>query len=425
MGHRYALNQSIRQDQRLVMNMAMRHAFDVLQMPVAELSEWLEKEIEQNPLLEISRSGHQNLSYLETAVAERPSKQQYLSREIRSYFDLEEERKIAEYIAGSLNEKGFLSLSVEELCSTLEVEEALILKVLHRFQRMEPVGLGTQGVQEALLVQLEEKGLKGSVIYRIVEQYYSDLLHHRLKKITKVFRLSATELKALVYTDLRPLTPFPGHLFQSAYNPVIIPDITIKKEGEIWNIEMNERDLPSFQIHSQYLEMVENEALVREDIDYIRRHLAAGKWLQRIVSRRKETLEKIMIYILKKQLEFLEGTVHTPLPMTMSEIALALNKSESTITRAIANKSVSCPLGLLKLRTFFTQAIQTDEGTISNKKAKDLLVKLVEQEETPLSDETLSKLLKSQGVPCARRTVTKYRKQLKILAATKRKLWKR
>ncbi|NGX50534.1 MAG: RNA polymerase sigma-54 factor [Chlamydiae bacterium] len=422
MGYQYALNQSMALNQRLVMNMAMRQALDVLQMPVDELSDWLEREIEQNPLLEITSPGLRDLSHLERATAETPH--HYLSGEIRAHFDLCEEREIAEYIAGSLDEKGFLSLSIKEIGAALEVEEARVAEVLYRFQRMEPAGLGAEGVQGALLVQLEMKGLKGSVIYGVVEHYYSDLLRNRLKKITKVFRLSGQELRDLVHSKLRPLNPFPGHLFLHSHNPPITPDITIEKVGASWRVETSEGSLPTFQVHASYLEMVENKRLNREELDYFRRHIAVDRWLHRILSRRKETLEKITLYILKKQADFLEGETQTPLPMTMSEIAASLGKSESTITRAIANKYVASPLGLLKLRSFFTQALHTDEGAISNKRAKDLLRKLIDQEEKPLSDETLSQLLKEQGIPCARRTVAKYRKQLKILSSSERKLWK-
>ena len=418
----YGLNQSMQCDQRLVMNMGMRRAFEVLQMPIAELSDWLEREIEQNPTLEIAKRRQGDLSYLEMTIPQAPSQREHLAREIQDHFDGEKEREIAEYIGGSLDVKGFLTLSVEELSSALNVEKSLVLNVLRIFQRMEPVGLGTEGVREALLVQLEVRGLKRSVLYSVVEQYYTDLLHSRLKKISKMFGLSTQELKSLIASDLRPLTPFPGHFFLHPYNPSITPDITVEKENDMWKIEV--RELPSFRIQPSCLRVVKDKSLKGEDLKYIRRHVAEGKWLSHILERRQSTLEKIMAYILKKQADFLEGTLDTPLPMTMCEIAAALEKSESTITRAIAHKYVASPIGLLKLRSFFTQAIVTDKGVVSNKKAKDLLVKWIAQEEKPLSDEALSKRLKAEGIPCARRTVAKYRQGLNILKASTRKAWK-
>lgn len=417
MDHHFALHQNIRQDQRLVMNMAMQRAFDVLQMPIHELSDWLEREIEQNPLLEISSSRDKSHSCLETTIANTPSRHTYLQEAIRDHFETEEEQAIAEYIAGSLDDKGFLTLSKEESYHSDEAFKC----VLHAFQRMEPVGLGARDVQEALLIQLEVKGKKNSTIYHIVKEHYNDLLHSRYRAITKLFRLTLGELKRMIQTQLRPLNPFPGQLFTTMHNPAITPDIRVEKVGENWKVEVCEGDLPSFHIHESYLE---THNLKREDRDYIRRHVAAGKWLYRILDRRKETLQQIMLCIVKKQTDFLEGIAQAPHPMTMSEIASALQKSESTVTRTIANKYVDSPLGLISMRSFFTQPIHTQEGAVSNKRAKDLLVKLIEQEDSPLSDESLSLLLKAQGIPCARRTVTKYRKQLKILSAAERKLWK-
>jgi len=425
MGCYCALNQRVGQDQRLIVNMAMLRAFNVLQMPITALGEWLEREIEHNPILEISKPRYQHLADFEIPVVDHPSPYAYLLKEIHSHFYTEKECKIAEYVAGSLDEKGFLTLSDEELCATLDIEQALLSRVLHTFQRMRPLGLGAHNVQEALLIQLEAGGLKGTTIYHIVKQFYNDLLHHRFKNIMKAFRLNITELKSTIYSQLHPLTPFPGHSLISRHSPTIIPDITVERGEGMWQIEINRWGLPPIQIHAHYLEMAENGSLDRKDAKYIHRHIAASKWLKHIVRQREKALEKIMAYILEKQVSFLEGVTQTPLPMTMSEIASALNRSESTITRAVSNKFISCPLGVLELRSFFTQALQADEGIISNRRAKDLLLKLIEQEETPLSDDTLSKLLKDQGISCARRTVTKYRQQLKILSASKRGMWKR
>jgi len=416
------LYQSMHQGHYLTMNMAMYQAFDVLQMPISELSDWVEREITYNPLFEITQTYHSN--FPSTEITKEPSQREYLSMEIRDHFDSEKERKIATYIGDALNEKGFLTLSIDEICSILCVNKPLVLNVLHIFQRMHPIGLGTHNVQEALLVQLEERGRKGSIIYNIVEQYYDDLLHQHLKKIARVFALNIHSVTSLIYSELRPLMPFPGYFFTSLSNPIIIPDITIEKEGDMWKIEMNERDLPSFQVHSQYLKILEESSLTKKELSYMRRRLAAGQWLHHVINQRQETLKAIIVCILKRQSAFLEGMFHTPSPMTMNEIALALNRSHSTITRAVANKYISCPIGLLKLRTLFTQPLQTDIGVISSKKAQELLIKLVAQEKYPLSDRELSTLLlQNHGISCARRTIAKYRKYLNIPASSERGIW--
>ncbi len=404
--------QSIRQDHRLVMSVAMERAFQVLMMPTIELSDWLEREIEKNPLLDLQKSYCEPFD--QSMIRSEVTLYDYLMKEIGVYFQTEREKAIAREIAGSLDEKGFLTLSPEELIGKEDV--------LRKFQQIEPLGIGARSVQETLLIQLEDK--KERPIYRIVALHYDDLLHNRLKIISKKLKISIVEIKKMIQNDLRPLNPYPGRAFQREINSDLVADITIQKEGGLWSVEVNDSNLPSFQIHEFYLDALENQSLKSDEVDYIRRHLAAGKWLTRILGRRKKTLHEIATYLLKQQRDFLEGITDAPIPMTMKEVAEALALSESTITRAIADKGVATPRGLLKLRSFFTCGIQSSRGEISNQEAKDLLLKLIHQEKDPLSDEALSQKLKKRGIQCARRTVTKYRKELKIASASQRKVWK-
>ncbi|MCP5503932.1 MAG: RNA polymerase factor sigma-54 [Chlamydiales bacterium] len=404
--------QSIRQDQRLIMSVAMERAFHVLMMPTLELNDWLEREIEKNPLLKLSHSPSK--PYDISLIRSKVSLYDYLSHEIELHFETSQEKEIAREIAGSLDEKGFLTLSEEELLG----KEA----VLKKFQQIEPIGLGTRNVREALLLQLE--GKKKDLIYQIVDLHYDDLLHNRLGKISKSLKITLPEIKEMIHNDLRPLNPFPGRVFENDFNPPLIADVSIIKEGDSWSVEVNDSDLPTFEVHETYLKALENPYSKQQEVDFIRRHLAAGNWLIRILHRRKKTLLEIATYLLKKQREFLEGIQGSPSPMTMKEVARALTLSESTITRAIAHKAIATPRGLLKFRSFFTHALQSEEGNVSNQEAKDLLLKMIDQEKDPLSDQQLSIKLKERGIQCARRTVSKYRKELKIGSAHQRKMWK-
>lgn len=404
--------QSIRQDQRLIMSAAMERAFHVLMMPTLELNDWLEKEVEKNPLLKLSRSSSRPFDL--SLACSNITLHDYLSHEIELLFQASHEKEIAKEIAGSLDEKGFLTLSEEET----KGKEA----VLKKFQQIEPVGLGARSVREALLLQLEEK--EDLPVYQIVDLHYDDLLHNRLGKISKALKISLSEIKEVIRKDLRPLNPFPGKIFESDFNPPLSPDISIIKEEDLWSVEINDSDLPTFEVHETYLKALENPLAQQEEVHFIRRHLAAGNWLTRTLQRRRKTLFEIATYLLKKQLKFLEGIQASPNPMTMKTVAQALELSESTITRAIAHKTIATPRGLLKLRNFFTFALQSSQGSISNQEAKDFLLKLIDQEASPLSDQQLSEKLKERGIQCARRTVTKYRKQLRIGSASQRKMWK-
>lgn len=406
------LHQSVRQDHRLIMNVAMERAFHVLMMPSVELNDWLEMEIEKNPLLKLTKSSSKPID--QSLIRSEVTLYSYLMHEIELHFQTHREKEIAKELAGSLDEKGFITLSSEELLGKEDI--------LKKFQQIEPIGLGARNVREALLVQLEIK--IDQPIYQIVSLHYDDLLHNRLGKISKSLKISIPDLKKIIQKDLRPLNPFPGRQFHHDFNPYLSADVSIQKEGDLWSIEVNDADLPTFEIHESYLEELKNPSLKHEEMDFIRRYIAAGNWLERIVQRRKKTLQEIATYLLKKQKNYLEGSAANPSPMTMREVAEALSLSESTITRAMAHKTVATPRGLLKFRSFFTHSIQSQQGKISNQEAKDLVMKLIGMEKEPLSDATISEKLKTQGIQCARRTVAKYRKELKIGSASQRKIWK-
>lgn len=404
--------QGVRLDQRLMMSVAMERAFHVLMMPTLELKDWLEREIEKNPLLKI----RPRASYpVDTSlISSKVTLYDYLLHEIELLFDSPEEKEVARIIAGSLDEKGFLTLSEEEL----EGKE----EVLKKFQTIEPIGLGARNVQEALLLQLEER--KKDPIYQIVSLYYDDLIHNRLERISKGLNLSLNDIKELIYRDLHPLDPFPGRRFDHTVTLPLTADVSMIKEGDGWIVEVNDLDLPTFEVDETYLKVLNHPHSTQAEIRFVRQHLAAGHWLRRILHRRKRTLLSIATYILEKQQRFLEGEEGTLRPMTMREMADDLTLSGSTITRAIANKSIATPRGLLLLRSLFTYSFQGKEEAVSNQKAKDLLLKIIAQEKKPLSDQKLSEELSERGVPCARRTVTKYRRELRIGSARQRKMWK-
>ncbi|WP_316355843.1 RNA polymerase factor sigma-54 [Candidatus Neptunichlamydia sp. REUL1] len=412
MGRNLHFSQCIQQDQHLIMSVAMERAFHVLQLPTEELSDWLEQEIEQNPVLDLPRSPAKEFD--PSSAPSKPSLYDHLLFQIAIHFTTEEEKEIAHYFAGSLNSKGMLTLSKEEV----KGKE----KVLHVFQRMEPRGVGARSVQEALLIQLEEKN--HSLAYSLVSNHYDDLLHLRLQKIAKEMHLTLSKVKAIIHKQIRPLNPFPANGYQDEANPFLTADVTLRNEENVWSVEVNDSSLPPIQIHPYYLNALEEKELKNDEIALIRRHLDAGKWLIRIIDRRKRTLQEIATYLLKREQDYFEGIASAPTPLTMKEVAKALSLSKSTITRAIANKALATPRGLLTFRSFFNQGLRSIKGDISSKQAKDLLLKLIQQEEVPLSDETLSKQLLSQGIQCARRTVTKYRKELKIGSASQRKLRK-
>jgi RNA polymerase sigma-54 factor len=405
--------QTVRQDHRLIMSAAMEQAFHVLMMPVEELSEWLISEIEKNPLLKLTKPILE-----ETEISLIPFEKtlyEHLLHQIELSFNDTQEKEIARFLAGSLDEKGFLTLTKEELKGKEEV--------LKKFQHLDPQGIGARNPREALLIQLRKK--EGSLPFTLIAYHYDDLLHNRLGKISKTLKINLSELQQIIRKELRPLNPCPASSYHREVNPYLTADLSINYENEVWSIEITDSYLPKIEIDEVYLHTLQSAHLKKEESEFIRRYLAAASWLERSIDRRSKILYQIGSYLLKTQKRFLEGTDSSPIPMTMKDMANALHLNESTITRAISNKGAATPRGLIPLRKFFTHSVESDQGKISNQEAKILLLRLIDQETDPLSDEALSIKLKAHGIQCARRTVTKYRKELKIGSASQRRLYRR
>ena len=430
MSHRFSIKQTVRQDQKLIINIAMQCAFSVLQTPICELSSFVQTEIEKNPLLEITYpTPYQNQDYTSHSSSieeECVSLYTHTLKEIHYHFENPNEKELATYIAGCLDEKGFFTFNQEEVSKSLGVSLTYFQNVLKKFQHMEPLGLGTSNVREALLVQLKAFKKEHTLIYTIVEKYFHYLQKVRVKELAKKLGFTEERLTSILHDSLKTIRLFPAASFQQTFNPPIFPDLFIKKEEGYWEVDTNDALLPAFRLHPVYLKSLEEKNHSRADQKFIREQLASAKWLQRILKKRKQTLLDIGAYLVKKQESFLEGASTSPSPMTMQELANAFALSPSTITRAVEGKYLLCPCGLIKLRELFTGKLQTDKGVISNKQAKNLLLKLIchEDKSRPLSDQRLSEALLKEGIPCARRTITKYRKELDIAAANKRKYFR-
>ena len=403
----------------------MQRAFAVLQMPIHELAKWLEDEIEQNPVLEIVTNGPSSLSSSHVNTREQYTLYQYLIKEIPDYFAESEQIDLAKYIAGSLDQKGFLTMSYQEISEAKQVSIPFIHQVLEIFHQIEPVGLGAKNVKECLLIQLKLQSKENTLGYQILDQYYEDLIHNRPHAIAKKMGISTKKLREIIQLDIKSLTPFPGHQFLSDENHTLIPDIFIEKKEEAWEIQINGDELPTIRIQPYYQNSLKDHLVDIEESRFVRRYVSSGKWLIHILHRRKKILTSLSLFIIKMQQEFLEGLTSAPNPMTMKDAALFLNLSESTITRAISGKYLSYPRGIIKIRDFFSSSIATNSGKISNQKAKNILQDLIKKEDKkkPLSDKALSLHMISQGIRCERRTITKYRKLLHLPTASQRKFW--
>jgi RNA polymerase sigma-54 factor len=361
--------------QGLIISPLLTQAFEVLKMGSEELFDHIESILESNPLITVygqSKGIDGSIARYEVSLYE------HLMMQARLVFkDLSQ----AEAIIGNLDQKGFYTDPFID-------EEAL--KIIQSF---DPPGIAAKDVRDSLLIQLRMNGQGQSLAYQIINHSYLDFLHGRRSKISKALKCSLSEVNKEILTKIKPLDPFPGYRF--ALGPSTVPsiDIVINEEVEI------NTPLPLFSLKEEYS--------VFSHTPFYRAYLSEAKWLIRSVNRRNELLQLIGSFLKKTQKGFLLG--EGPLiPMTMREAALLLDISEASLTRAVSNKLVSCPLGILPLRSFFS----------INQKAKELLITLINNENkaSPLSDQKLA-----ESLNVARRTATKYRLELKIPNAARRK----
>lgn len=443
---------NIRQNQQLLLTVAMQQAFQVLQMPILELEEWLKNEIEQNPVIEyvqdeeeeehslpsfeekeidFEKSGFEILGSLDegfdnSLFGEETAEEPGIPHE-RSLFEhlmlqatmalTAQELPLAEQLIGSLDERGFLRTPLNALFNAGEREPAQ--KVLEKIQAFDPPGIAAFNLQHSLLLQLHIKGKGDSLAFRIVLNHFEDLIHNRFTALQKEVGSSMQELEQAIYQDIGNLDLYPASRFNFELAQPISPDLILEAEENGWRIEVCEDALPHFRIGPIFQSMGETP----QEKSFFRRHIASAKWLERILERRRKMLKEIGNFLVKRQELFLSGKSRAPVPLTMQELAENLYLHPTTVVRAVAHKYVFSPRGLLPLRSFFSQAaFASGDIEISSEQAKELLRDLIDREDKnrPLSDHALSRKMQRMGVAVARRTISKYRHALRIAAASKR-----
>jgi RNA polymerase sigma-54 factor len=381
----------------LKMTLELCQALEILQMPQLELGQWLFKEIDKNPLLELSH--RQGKKRFEGEIAASETLYELLLRQIRENLE-GAERKIGEHFLEHLDERGFITCSIQT-----ESEE----KVLRILQTFDPPGIFARNLQEALLIQLRAKGKNKSPAFHLVENCFEDLLHGRYTLIKK--KMQIEDLKHIL-SELACLSLRPAHsLFVEPTIPVY-PDLEIRKIEGGWAFQLIEEEIPSFHIRADYLNA---ETDSKEEKESLQTFKSQAKWIIHSLNRRRDLLRRMGRIIIQKQAAFLDQK--GPLtPIKSKDLAEELGIHESTLSRALNGKYASTPRGILPLRSLVCQ--NPDKKNLASE-----LQKLVEEEDkhSPLTDEQLATALQAQGYKVARRTIAKYRTQHKIGSAIQRK----
>lgn len=370
--------------------------------------------------LEVPEDG---LSF-ESRLSSAPNLDGHLSWQMRLSSFSERDLAIGEIVVGNLDSRGYLQASAQEICdqahgATLEQVES----VIHRIQRLDPVGVAARSVAECLLVQIELLGYdRDPVLVSLVRDHLEDLEKHRYKPLTKKFRLTMEDLKE--YLDvIKSLEPMPGARFASTEPQYVSPDVFVYKNGQEFVIILNEDGFPRLQLNSFYMENV--KASKGSDKEYIQEKVRSAEWLMKSLYQRQRTLYKVMESIVRFQRDFFEHGVTKLKPLILKEVAEDIGMHESTVSRITTSKYVATPHGIFELKFFFNSALELDDGTqVGSESVKALIKQLISEEnpKKPLSDEQIGEILKKKlEVNIARRTVAKYRTAMSIESSSKRK----
>lgn len=326
-------------------------------------------------------------------------------------------RDAAELIIGNLEENGYLMTSLEELagegsCTRAELEEAL--KVV---QSLEPAGVGARDLRECLLLQLASRNGQGGVAWQIVADYLKLLERRQYQDLAKVLGRPIEHIR-IASDVIRHLDPCPGLRYSGAGARQVEPDVYISKEGEDYVIQLNDDDLPQLRLNRQYRRMLDrNQEPDKEVRNYVRDRYASAIQLIKNIEQRKQTILKVCQAIVRRQKDFLDQGIDHLKPMMIKEIAEEIGVHPSTVSRAVANKYAHTPQGVFELRYFFSEAVQGPSGAetpllLLKRKVK----KMIEEEDPahPLTDEQITARLQAEGIHVTRRTVAKYREDMKI-----------
>lgn len=435
----------LRPELALHLTQEMRLRLEILQANIVTLEEMLKLEIEQNPALELvdgeaeEREERESEEFslddfypesfqtaydddregLETglASADRSSLKEHMMRVIAKEFaSSHEDYNIARYILDSLDEDGFLHDDINKIAEELEVDAGRVEQVRSRIQHLEPVGIASFNIKEALIVQLRHLGYADeSPEVRIIEECFDLLLQRRITALSSKLRLSSERIMK-AFEIISSLDPKPGRNFLEIECQSVQPDITFRyREGRL-EVLVNEGPLPPLRISAKVREILENPSqFSREEVAFAKTKLENARLFIKGLLQRRDTLTRLAQEILAKNYDFFTARSRHLSPLFMKDVAESLELHPSTISRGVKDKYVETPVGIFPLRSFFTK---TEEDPVMNR-----MKKMIEGEDaqSPLTDAEIAQKLNDLGISISRRTVSKYRVKLNIPDCFQRK----
>ncbi len=337
-----------------------------------------------------------------------------------------DDHDIASEIIGNINDDGYLTVSTEEIADQIGCEPESVENILKIVQQFDPIGVGARDPRECLLIQIRESELKGALVEKIVMYYLPLVERNGYAEIAKRLDATLEEVQEAV-SQLRRFEPKPGRSFSSQPSSYIIPDVFIEKVGNEYVITLNDQGIPRLRISNNYKTFLSyGKDASNKARQYVEQKYKSAMWLLRSIEQRRQTILKVSASILKLQYEFFEKGLAYLKPMVLRDVAEDIEMHESTVSRVSTNKYMQTPQGIFEIKYFFHSGLTSSSGDdISSLRVKEMIKDIVAHEDSkkPLSDQKIATMLKKRGINIARRTVAKYREELKILPSNRRRVY--
>ena len=376
--------------------------------------------------IESPRVGRDEMLSFDQTMAKTASLEEHLKWQIALSPLDKAEQEIGRTIVGNLDEDGYLRVPLEDLAVTIGTSVARVTQVLKVIQEFDPMGVASRDLKECLLTQVEQLGLNGSLVESVVRNHLADLERKRYPVIAKALGVSV-EAVLHAMKVIEGLEPKPGRPFYASDTQAIVPDVYVVKSDGKWVVVLNDDGIPRFNISSYYRRFLVGK---RDPTDatraFLDEKLKSAQWLIRSIEQRNKTIVRVVESIVKFQEPFFDHGIQYLRPMILRNVAEDVTMHESTISRVTSNKYLHCSQGIFELKFFFNASIPRSlEGLteLSSVAVREMIRKMVDQEDAnaPLMDHEIVARLKAQQVVLARRTVAKYRMELNILSASRRK----
>jgi len=463
--------------QKLILTPSLQQAIKLLPMTTIELAELLNQEMTENPMLEEiptedPAQESATASEQEQADAEKKAEQKddtwddqdyeyffgeylddgYRSRQPQEVRELppientlsskgslsdhlawqlnlqsgdEQLRDIGAAIIGNIDNDGYLVASVNEIAALGNWDVMEVERALDHIQTFDPVGVGARDLQECLLIQIRHLGLGGSVTEAIVRDHLRLLQNHKILELAKAVGLEPEEVKQHIEI-IRGLDPKPGIRYSPTDSQYVIPDVYIVKTDDGYKAVLNEDGLPQLRISPVYRRLLDKGGEASEETRaYVKDKFRAALWLLKSVDQRQKTIVKVANSLINFQRPFLDHGIEHLRPLVLRDVANDIGMHESTVSRVVNNKYMHTPQGVYELKFFFHSGISSSYGeSVSSVTIKQRIRKIVTAEDPrrPLSDSKIMSILQKEGLVLARRTIAKYREELKIPTSNQRKV---